>query len=116
MARIFWAALCVALFACVYSFPVRAQSCAPVAAHLESVKGSVGVIDTMTLEGDKLQRVIAYVQKINGDTAKYDTGYLAWSVQYVVLFLGNGGMICQAFPGDVRHLPALIEAAEGRPA
>lgn len=114
--RVFLAALCVAVFACLYSFPLAANTCAPLAEHVAYTKSQPAVVEVMPLEGDKLQKVIAYIQAINGDDGKYDTGYLAWSVSHVAIFLGNGGLICSLFVGPVQHLPRMIEAAEGRPA
>lgn len=114
--RVFWAALCVVLFACVLTFPASAQACAPLADHIAYTKDQPAVVDIMPLDGDKLQKVIAYIQAINGDDAKYDTGYLAWSATHVAIFLGNDGKVCNVFVGPAQHLPRLIEAAEGRPA
>lgn len=114
--RVFCAALCVVAFACLYSFPLRADNCMPLADHMAYAKTQSAVVDVLPLEGDKLQKVIAYIQAINGDDGKYDTGYLAWSVSHVAIFLGNGGQICSVFVGPVQHLPRMIEAAEGRPA
>lgn len=116
MARVALAALCVALFACLYSFRADAQACAPLADHVAYTKAQPSVVDIMPLDGDKLQKVIAYIQAINGDDGKYDTGYLAWSATHVAIFLGNDGKVCNVFVGPVQHLPRMIEAAEGRPA
>ena len=116
MARIRWAALCVAVFACVYSFPLAAQSCVPIEDHVAEVKKQPALVDVMRLEGDALQKVIAYVQALNGDDGKYDTGYLAWTGSHVAIFLGSGGQVCIVFAGPIQHLPKMIEAAEGRPA
>lgn len=114
--RVLCAALCVALFACLYSFRADAQACIPLADHVAYTKAQPAVVDIMPLDGDKLQKVIAYIQAINGDDSKYDTGYLAWTPTHVALFLGKDGQVCNVFVGPVQHLPRLIEAAEGRPA
>lgn len=116
MIRFLCAALCVALFACVYSFPVAAQSCMSIEDHVAEVKKQPGLADVMRLEGVGLQKVIAYVQAINGDDGKYNTGYLAWTNTHIAIFLGNDGQVCIVFVGPIQHLPRMIEAAEGRPA
>jgi hypothetical protein len=116
MARVFWAALCVVITLCVLTFPVRANVCAPIEFHVAQVTATPSVKGHLPLSGIGLQRVVEYIQAINGDTAKYNVGYLAWTDDYVALFVGNDGMICAAFAGPVKHLPVLRELAEGRPA
>jgi hypothetical protein len=114
--RILCAALCVAVFACLYTFPASAGNCVPLADHVAQVKTQPSLVDTLMLDGDKLQKVIAYVQALTGGDEKYDTGYLAWTSTHVAIFLGNGGQICTVLVGPIQHLPRMIEAAEGRPA
>lgn len=116
MIRVALAALCVAVFACVWTFPVAANTCAPIADHIAYTKTQPAVVEVMPLEGDELQKMIAYIQAINGDDGKYDTGYLAWSASHVAIFLDSGGLVCTVFVGPIQHLPRMIEAAEGRPA
>jgi hypothetical protein len=116
MARFLCAVLCAVVFACLLSFPVSANGCKPVADHVAQAQKITGYVDHLVLHGDKLQRVVAFIQAINGDEGKYDTGYMVWTSTHVGIFVGNGGMICAGAIGDISFLPKLIEAAEGRPA
>jgi hypothetical protein len=101
----------------VLHFPAKASgNCMPIADHVAAIQASPVVVGLMPLPGDKLQRAVAFVQKMNGDTAKYDTGYIAWNATHVVLFVGSDGNVCYAFAGSIKFLPSLIEAIEGRAA
>lgn len=116
MSRFRWSALCVALFALLYCFPLAADTCAPIEVHVAKMLESPSAEGHKPLTGLALQKVIAYVQSINGDTTKYDTGYIAWSSTHLVLFVGNGGTICTGYVGPRSALEKLIEVAEGRSA
>jgi hypothetical protein len=117
MARFLCAALCVVVFACLYTFPASANTCVPVADHMADAKKQPAIVDVLPLDADKLKRVIAYVKAQGAEGYDtYDTGYLAWTHDRIGLFLGNDGKICTVLVGPLHHLPRLIEAAEGRPA
>lgn len=101
----------------VLHFPAKANgNCMPIADHVARITESPVVVGHMPLSGERLQKAVAFVQKMNGDTAKYDTGYVAWNATSVVLFVGTDGNVCYAFAGSIKFLPALLEAIDGRPA
>ena len=111
--------IATAIFILCLTFQNRAVAnvtCMPLAEHVERIQASPVIVGHMPLSGDKLQRAVAFVQKMNGDDAKYDTGYIAWNATHVVLFVGTEGNVCYAFAGGIQYLPALIEAIEGRAA
>jgi hypothetical protein len=117
MGRFLCRALCVLLFAGLYSFPAAANNCVPVAEHIAGAKQQPPIVDVLPLDADKLKRILAHVKAQGAEGYDtYDTGYLAWTHDRVGLFLGNDGQICTVLVGPIHFLPRLIEAAEGRPA
>lgn len=111
-------ALFVFLLACL-SFQDRAvanEGCLPIEEHVAKVLASPNVKGHIPLTGEKFQRALAYVQKINGDTTPYDSGYIAYSETALVLFVGRHNEICTGYVGAIQYLKALVDAIEGREA